>query len=168
MKKSLLVITALVAALVGGLFFQSAHVNAAPYGDSPRWERGERPERDGSRFLARMTRTLDLSTEQQEKIKVIMDEHRTKVAPMRQQLEENRDKLRQATKADTFDEAAIRTLAANQAAAKTELMVERARMKSQIHAVLTPEQRKLADEKMERMMERRGGDRHHGKKCRCR
>lgn len=168
MKKSLLVIAALAAALVGGLVFQSAHVNAAPYGDSPRWERGERPEKDGKRFLARMTKTLDLSAEQQDKIKVIMDEHRAKVAPMRQQLEESRNKLRQAIKADTFDEAAIRTLAAGQAAAKTELMVERARMKNQIHAVLTPEQRKVADEKMERMMDRRGGERHHGKRCRCR
>jgi protein CpxP len=164
MKKSLLVITVLTAALIGGLFFTSAQVNAAPAGDPPKWERGERPEK-GERFLARMTKTLDLSAEQQEKIKAIMDEHRNKVAPLRQDLDENRDKLRQATKADTFDEAAIRTLAAGQAAAKTELVVERARMMSQIHAVLTPEQRKLADEKMERMMERRGGDRHHGKKC---
>lgn len=167
MKKSLLVIAALAAALVGGLFFQASHLNAA-YGDSPRMEQGERPERDGTRFLARMTKTLDLSAEQQEKIKAIMDEHRAKVAPLRQSLDENRDKLRQVTKADTFDEAAIRTLAAGQAAAKTELTVERARMKNQIHAVLTPEQRKVAEEKMERMMERRGGDRQHGKKCKCR
>lgn len=168
MKKSFLVITVLTAALVGGLFFQSAHVNAAPYGDSPRWERGERPERTGERFLARMSKTLDLSAEQQEKIKAIMEEHRNKVAPLRQNLDESRDKLRQTAKAGTFDEAAVRTLAANQATAKTELMVERARVKNQIHAVLTPEQRKLAEEKMEQMLERRGGDRHHGKKCKCR
>jgi len=103
MKKSFLVITALAAALVGGLLFQPSPVSAAPYGDSPRWERGERPERDGTRFLARMTKTLDLSAEQQEKIKAIMDEHQAKVAPLRQNLDENRGKLRQATKADTFD-----------------------------------------------------------------
>lgn len=168
MKKSFLVITALAGALVGGLLFQPSPVSAAPYGDSPRWERGERPERDGTRFLARMTKTLDLSAEQQEQIKAIMEEHRNKVEPLRKNLDENRDKLRQATKADTFDEAAIRTLAAGQAAAKTELMVERARVKSQIHAVLTPEQRKLVEDKVERMMERRGGDRQHGKKCKCR
>lgn len=168
MKKSFLVITVLAAALAGGLALDSPQVNAAPYGDAPRWERGERPERTGERFLARMTKTLDLSGEQQEKIKAIMEEHRTKVAPLRQSLGENRDKLRQVAKADTFDEAAIRTLAASQATAKTELMVERARVKNQIHAVLTPEQRKLAEEKMERMLERRGGDRHHGKKGKCR
>lgn len=168
MKKTFLVIAALAAALVGGLFFQASHLNAASYGDSPRWERGDRPEKDGKRFLARMTETLDLNAEQQSKIQAIMDEHHARVAPLRQGLDENRDKLRQATKADTFDEAAIRTLATSQSAAKTELMVERARMKSQIHAVLTPEQRKVADEKMERMMERRGGDRQHGKKCKCR
>lgn len=164
MKKSFLVITVLTAALVGGLFFNSSSVNAAPPGDAPRWERGEHHEGRGEGFLARMSKTLDLSAEQQEKIKAIMAEHRNKVAPLRQSLDDSRDKLRQATKADTFDETAVRSLAASQSAAKTELMVERARMKNQIHAVLTPEQRKLAAEKMERGMGHRG-DRHHGKGC---
>jgi len=164
MKKSFLVVTVLTAALVGGLFFHTAQVNAAPSGDSPRMERGERQEK-GERFLARMTKVLNLSTEQQEKIKVIMEEHRNKVAPLRQSLDENRDKLRQAVKADTFDEAAVRTLATSQAATKTELIVERSRMQSQIHALLTPEQRKLAEEMLDRRMEHRG-DHHHGKKGR--
>ena len=161
MKKSFFVVTVLTAALVSGLFFQTAQVNAAPAGDSPRMERGERPEK-GERFLARMTEVLNLSPEQQEKIKAIMDEHHAKVAPLRQSLDENRDKLRQAAKADTFDEAAVRTLATSQAATKTELIVERSRMQSQIHALLTPEQRKLAEEMLDRRMEHRGGG-HHGK-----
>jgi Spy/CpxP family protein refolding chaperone len=164
MKKSLLVVSALIAALVGGLFLHSSQVNAAPSGDSPKWERGERPEMSGERFLARMTETLNLSAEQQEKIKVIMEGHRTKVAPLRQNLDDSRDKLRKAAKADTFDEAAVRSLATSQAATKTELMVERARLQSQIHALLTPEQRKLAEEKLDRGMGHRGG-RHHGKGC---
>jgi protein CpxP len=164
MKKSFLVVSILTAALIGGLFLQSSQVNAAPMGDPPKLERGERPERNGERFLARMTEALNLSTEQQEKIKVIMEEHRNKVAPLRQSLAESRDKLHEAAKADSFDEAAVRSLATSQAATKTELMVERARMKSQIHALLTPEQRKLAEEKMERGMGHRGG-RHHGKGC---
>lgn len=164
MKKSLIVATVLTATLVGGLFLHSSQVNAAPVGDSPRWERGERQERTGEHFLARMTEALDLSAEQQEKVKVIMDEHQTKVAPLRQSLDESRDQLRQLGNADTFDETAVRSLAAGQAAAKAELMVERTRMQSQIHALLTPEQRKLAEEKLERGMGQRGGG-HHGKRC---
>jgi Spy/CpxP family protein refolding chaperone len=163
MKKSFLVVSVLTAALAGGLLFHTAQVNAAPPGDSPRMERGEHPEK-GERFLARMSKALDLSAEQQEKIQAIMAEYRDKVAPLRQSLDANRDQLRQAARADTFDEVAVRTLAASQAAAKTELMVERARMQNQIHAVLTPEQRKLAAEKMEHRMGHRG-DRHHGKGC---
>jgi Spy/CpxP family protein refolding chaperone len=163
MKKSFLVVTVLTAALVGGQFFQTAQVSAAPAGDSPRMERGEGPEK-GERFLARMTKALDLSAEQQEKIKAIMEEHHAKVAPLRQSLDENRGKLRQAAKADTFDEAAVRTLATSQAAAKTDMMVERARMQNRIHALLTPEQRKLAEEKLDRGMGHRGGG-HHGKGC---
>jgi protein CpxP len=164
MKKSFLVVSILTAALVGGLFLQSSQVNAAPPGDAPKWERGERHEKSGERFLARMTEALNLSAEQQEKIKAIMDEHQNKVAPLRQNLDDSRDKLRQAAKADTFDEAAVRALATSQAATKTELMVERARMQNQINALLTPEQRKLAEEKLDRGMGHRGG-RHHGKGC---
>ncbi|HXV20151.1 MAG TPA: Spy/CpxP family protein refolding chaperone [Desulfuromonadales bacterium] len=163
MKKSFLVVTVLTAALVGGLFFHSPQVNAAPAGDSPRLERGERHEKGGEHFLARMTEVLNLSAEQQEKIKAIMEEHRNKVAPLRQSLDENRDKLRQAAKADNFDEAAVRALATSQATTKTELIVERTRMQSRIHALLTPEQRKLAEEMLDRRMEHRGGG-HHGKR----
>lgn len=164
MKKTFLVVSILTTALVGGLFFHSSQVNAAPVGDSPRWERGERQERTGEHVLARMTEALDLSAEQQEKVKAIMDEHRSKVAPLRQSLDESRDQLRQLGKADTFDETAVRRLAAGQAAAKAELMVERARMQSQIHALLTPEQREMAEEKLERGMGHRGGE-HHEKRC---
>lgn len=163
MKKSFLIVSILTAALVGGMTFPASQADASARGDSPRWERGERPEKGGERFLARMTEVLGLSAEQQEKIKAIKEEHRNKVAPLRQSLDENRDKLRQAAKAETFDEAAVRNLAASQAASKTELMVERARMQHQIHSVLTPEQRKLAEEKLGHRMHHRG-ERHHGKR----
>lgn len=164
MKKSFLVVSVLIAALIGGLFLHSSQVNAAPPGDAQEWERGERPEKGGERFLARMTEALNLSAEQQEKIKAIMEDHRNKVAPLRQSLDESRDKLRQMAKADSFDEAAVRSLATSQAGTKTEMIVERTRMQSRIHALLTPEQRKLAEEKFDRGMGHRGG-RHHGNGC---
>lgn len=43
-----------------------------------------------------------------------------------------------------FDGAAVRALATRQNAARVELIVSRARVKSQIYALLTPEQRELA------------------------
>jgi Spy/CpxP family protein refolding chaperone len=110
-----------------------------------------------------MSETLDLSAEQQEKVKAIMDDHRTRVAPLRQSLDEGRDNLRQAVKSETFDEAAVRTLAASQADTRTEMMVERARMQNRINALLTQEQRELAEEKLAGRMEHRG-ERHHGKR----
>jgi Spy/CpxP family protein refolding chaperone len=163
MKKSILVVSVLTAALAGGLFLQTSQVDAAPAGDPPKWERGERHERGGERFLARMSETLDLSAEQQEKVKAILEEHRTRVAPLRQSLDEGRDNLRQAVKSETFDEAAVRTLAASQADTRTEMMVERARMQNRINALLTQEQRELAEEKLAGRMEHRG-ERHHGKR----
>jgi len=164
MKRSLLVLAVLTAALIGGLFCQPAPAGAAPFGDGPKWGHGEGREGNGERFLARMAKDLDLSGEQQEKIKVIMEEHRAKVAPLRQKLDDSREKLREASRAGAFDEAAVRSLAADQASVKTELTVERARMQSQVHALLTPEQQKLAEEQIDRMKERRG-EAHHRKGC---
>jgi protein CpxP len=158
MKKSYLAITVLLAALVGVLVCNPPTATAS--GDGPKGDRGERHERFGDRQMARMTEVLGLSADQQEQIKAITAEHRNKVAPLRQTLDENRSQLRQAAHAGDFDEAAVRTLAGNQAAAQTELIVERARMQNQIQSLLTPEQR----EKAEKMRSEKGHGRghHHG------
>ena len=48
-------------------------------------------------------------------------------------------------KSATFDEAAIRSFAAKQAQAEVDLTVSKARLRSQVNALLTPEQRVLAE-----------------------
>jgi protein CpxP len=63
----------------------------------------------------------------------------------------SREAMAEAVKAQPFDEGAVRSLAAAQAGIRTELTVARARMQNRIHAVLTPEQRILA-EKLRPMM----------------
>jgi len=91
-----------------------------------------------------MVKVLDLTKEQKDQVKSILDVERERVAPLVRQLAENREKLRQAMEAEPFDEPTVRTLATNQEKAHVEMIVSRARVESRILALLTPEQRKLA------------------------
>jgi Spy/CpxP family protein refolding chaperone len=91
-----------------------------------------------------MVKVLDLTKEQKEQIKSILDVERERVSPLVRQLAENREKLRQAVEAEPFDEPTVRTLATSQEKAHIEMVVSRVRVESRILALLTPEQRKLA------------------------
>ncbi len=125
---------------------------AVPEGGPPEGRRG----RGQGRHIARMARALDLTEAQQEQVKAILEAERERIAPVRQQLAETRERIRQAAQAEPFDEAAIRALAASQNDARIELIVSRARVKSEIHALLTPEQQELAKKF------RSGGKGRHG------
>ncbi|WP_305042315.1 Spy/CpxP family protein refolding chaperone [Geoalkalibacter sp.] len=163
MKKSLFIAALLTIALTAGQVLQSVQAEAASPKDRPKSERGENRGEPGERHLERMAKELGLSDAQQEQIRAIIAEHRAKAEPLRQSMEQNREQLRQTIKAENFDETAVRNIAADQAPVKTELMVERARMKNQIHALLTPEQQALAEKKMQERKDGHGG--RHGKKC---
>jgi len=112
-------------------------------------------DRSGPR-QERMARVLELTAAQQESIEGIRREERAKSAPLRQALAEGREQLRRLAEADSFDEAAVRALAASQAATRTELIVARTRAQNRIHALLTPEQRALAEKLRPEPGEHRG------------
>ena len=112
------------------------------------------------RHWDRWSQALDLTAEQQTKIKAIIDEEQTKTAALRQQMFDIRNQWRTLTQATPFDEKAVRDLAAKKAKISTELMVSRARLQNSIQAQLTPEQKAQAD-KIKPLM--RGGRHGHGK-----
>ena len=105
---------------------------------------GGRMGKGSGRHFARLAKALDLTDAQKEQVKTILETEREKVAPFRQKLGETREKIRRAVEAEPFDEAAVRSLASSQNETRTELMVSRARVKSQIFALLSPEQRERA------------------------
>lgn len=116
--------------------------------------RGERPDDDGAAAdeapqagprLQRMARILDLSEAQQEKLRGLVEEEQDKSAELREKMRENRRQLRQAEEKSPFDEKAVRALAAKQAELVSEQIVSRAKLRNQMDAVLTPEQRKLLE-----------------------
>lgn len=94
-------------------------------------------------FLMRMSRVLRLSSNQKNRINAIIDAEMEMVRPLLDKVDENRSRLMQAAEAMTFDEEAVRDLAAGQARIDVELTVFRIKAHCQIHALLTPEQQEL-------------------------
>jgi Spy/CpxP family protein refolding chaperone len=113
----------------------------------------------GGRHLERLAAILDLSEGQRQQIDALRAAERTANEPYRRQLQENRAALQAMTQADAFDEAAVRHLARAKADAVAELAVNQARTRNQIHTLLTPEQRTLA-ERLNKGPGQRGPQRH--------
>ncbi len=165
MKKQIVTMSLLtVFALAGSIYA----VHADPLGRQMMGEMRGGEDCDGTGSgrhqakMAKMAKFLDLSEAQQAQIQNILEAERAKTEPLRQQMEANREQMRLLVQVDTFDEAAVRTLAAKKAEVGTELMVSRARTQNLIQAQLTPAQRELAEKVRPLMQERRGNKgKHH-------
>lgn len=88
---------------------------------------------------------LDLTKAQKEKIHTIIAQERPKIKPLLQQLRAGHEQLRELRKSGPFNEKKVRAIAQGQANTLVNLIVERERVKSQIYAVLTPQQRAKAE-----------------------
>ena len=105
-------------------------------------------------MLNRMSKELGLSEAQQTQIKSIMADGKTRMKPLIEQLRQNRQ-AEPANSNGTFNEGQARLFATKQASIMTDLMVEKQRTRSQIFAVLTPEQRQKAQQLMQERQQRR-------------
>jgi Spy/CpxP family protein refolding chaperone len=74
-------------------------------------------------------------------MKDIMAKEKPTIKPLMQQLADSHKQLRQLETAGTFDEAKVRAVATQQAQTMTELTVQKARIKSEMMQVLTPDQK---------------------------
>jgi protein CpxP len=99
----------------------------------------------GGKHFEKMAQALSLTAEQKAQIEAVRAGENEKIAPLRQQMRETREELRQISQAVPFDEAAVGALATRQAETQAQLLVAQARLHSQITAILTPEQRELRD-----------------------
>jgi len=84
---------------------------------------------------------LDLTEAQQAQIKDILAKEKPTIRPLMQQLAQGRQQMQQFEQAGAFDEAKVRTIANQQSQTMTELMVQKTRIKSELMAVLTPDQK---------------------------
>ena len=158
MKKIIIAIIAL-AVLATGVMFAVAQRS----GDD---KKGGWGGRGGHHRGGMMLRGLDLTDEQKAKVEEIMEAEKTKVQPVFAALKANREKLHDLTANGAFDEAQVTALAGEQGDLSAQLIVEKERVKSQIFAILTDEQKaqaaemraKMKDRFKGRMKDRKGGD----------
>ena len=132
MHKKSIILAAILMALAAGLATTAfAQHRGMGFGRNNGW------------MLKHMTRQLNLTEAQQTQIKGIMAGEKTRIKPMMQQLRQNQQ-TEDANINGSFDENQARTFANKQAQLMTDLIVEKERMRSQVYAVLTPEQRQKA------------------------
>jgi periplasmic protein CpxP/Spy len=84
---------------------------------------------------------LDLTDAQRSQMKDIMTKEKGTLKPLMQQLAQSRQQLKQLESASTFDEEKVRAVATQQTQTMTELTVQKARIKSEMMQVLTPDQK---------------------------
>jgi periplasmic protein CpxP/Spy len=143
-KKLFLIPVALILAVAAGLA-------GTVYAQGP--GHGHGFGRHGGGMLKHMAKQLNLTEAQQGQIKTIMQGERGKMQPLQQQLRQNEQAQNAATTGD-FNEAQARAFAQKQTQIMNDLIVEKQRMKSQIYAVLTPDQRQKALQLMQQREQR--------------
>ena len=107
----------------------------------------------GGWMLGHIAKQLNLTADQQTQIKSIMQAQKSKVQPLMQQMRQNRQ-AEEANITGNFDENQARSFANKQSQIMSDLIVEQERTKSQIYAVLTPEQRQKAQQLMQQRQQR--------------
>lgn len=91
-------------------------------------------------FRAMLVQKLDLTAEQQAQLNQMRTSHREENMPQREALQAERMELHQAMMAKPFDEAKLRAIIQKQSQMRADMMVENARFREQLFAILTPEQ----------------------------
>ncbi|HEY3037383.1 MAG TPA: Spy/CpxP family protein refolding chaperone [Pyrinomonadaceae bacterium] len=94
-----------------------------------------------------MFQGLDLTDDQKAKMKEISQSFRERTQSLHQQLSAKRQELRQASEGGTFNEALATQKLQESASLQAKLMGEQFRMRQQMFAVLTPEQKTQLEQK---------------------
>ena len=156
MNKSLL-----ISALLLGMVATAGTVQARPaHGDHGGFHHGPMggpPEIGRVLHLAgrleRVAEEIGLSEEQRDAIHAVVDQARPQLRDLGRELRGNRDALRDASAPDSYDAAAVESLAVTQGELIAQAIVLGAQVRHDVLALLTPEQR----ERLEAMRaERRG------------
>jgi len=130
-------------AVVGVLALFGA--GAAPaFAQGARGFAGPRGGGEVARSVMAGLRGLELSDAQRQQIRSITQNHRSDFQALAERLRTAQDRLRDATTAETVNEAAIRSAAAQLADVQADGAVLRARVHQEVWSVLTPEQQQKA------------------------
>ena len=148
MKKVIIGIVAAAVLATGAIFVfaqKAAHNGPGGFG----------PGHGG--MAGMMLRHLDLTEDQQAKVKAIFEASKATVEPIANQLRENHKKLAELGTDGKFDQAGVEALAAEQSALMSKMIVEKEKAKAQVFAILTDEQKTKAAEMRQKGEERMKG-----------
>ena len=152
MKISILSLAA-APILASGLLMAQAEAPAAPAQQHRQWHRGQ--------MFDRFATKLNLTEDQKQQAKAILQSARESAKPIRTQLHQTRAALREAVKTGKSD-AAIDQISANAGSLMGQLTANRTKAFAKIYALLTPEQRTTADQMRDHMRNRFGAGRPQG------
>lgn len=125
--RTLIAAGAVAALTVGGFFAFPSHADTNEVVSAK------------GRFKKQLAR-LGATDEQKAQVRAILRKYQPTAEPLIQQVVTERRALRDAIRAETIDETAIRAQAAKVASLEADLAVQRAHVAHDIRAVLTPEQ----------------------------
>jgi periplasmic protein CpxP/Spy len=106
---------------------------------------GRRGGRGGMRGM--MFRGVNLTEDQKAKMKTISESFRERTKSLHQELRAKRQELRQASQGSTFNESLATQKLQESASLQAKLMGEQFRMRQEMLAVLTPEQKTQIEQK---------------------
>ena len=114
---------------------------------SGREGRGKQRGHRGGHFGGRMFKGLNLTDEQKSSMKQIRQSFGERTKGLREQLRAKRQEMRQASQGGTFNEALATQKLTESASLKAKLMGEKFKLRQEMLAVLTPEQKTMLEQK---------------------
>ncbi|WP_298622705.1 Spy/CpxP family protein refolding chaperone [uncultured Zoogloea sp.] len=149
LRKKLLIPLALVTATAAALPFAAQAMDGGPHcdGHGPRFGmRGGMNHFEGGMHMPPFIRELKLTEAQRDQIFKIMHEQAPAIRDKAKEARKAHADLRALTFSGNYDEAKVKALAETEAQAMAAITQLRAAGANQIYQLLTPEQRKKADE----------------------
>jgi periplasmic protein CpxP/Spy len=148
------VMAALVVAVAGS--FAAAGVVQAQDGFGPgHGGRGGFARHGGFAAAGLPLRALNLTDQQKEQVKGIFAQHKAELQQVRQRIRTAMEAQHAAAQATPPDDAAIRAQATTLAAAQADLAVAMAHIRTEVFAVLTPDQQQKAQELQQQRAQKR-------------
>ncbi len=162
--------TLLVSSLVLGGFavasdYDDRYERKGHYEKGDRYDRGghkgkycdKRTAKSGHR-MEYMIKKLDLNDSQTTQVRNIRDSYQSKMESLRSKMKDSRKQLRDTMHEDTIDQGKVRELAQTIGALKTDKIILRSAMRTDIHNVLSTKQRK----ELKKLQQYRGSEYEHG------
>jgi len=146
MKKLTVAILSLVLVATGAMFVFAQDGAGNKDGKRGFGKRGGHHRGGGGGGRGMMLRGIDLTDDQKAQVKTIMQSSRESSKPLREQMKANRQKLQTLSDSGNFDQAQVQALADEQGRLTAQMIVEKEKVKSQISAILTTEQKAKAAE----------------------